>query len=299
MNNHKDNNPIQNTNLESQINFKSILGRFLGYLPYFIISIFLSVTIAFLVNRYSSEKFMVKAYFLVKEKGGRNNMEGMENFLQGMQLFSATKNVENEIGIMKSRIVTEETVKSCDFQIDYFGSGSIKTQDLYGVSPFVVVIDSANIQPYNFRFFVNFINEKELHIRTAPITKTYKPVILSPLNQQPYAVPFKFKEGNYKVGDVIEGGTYRFKIYITAPEKINLETEYSFILNSTSLLVSKYAGNFSIKSISKQASIVEISKEGNWPAKDMVFINNLMKTYIQKGLNDKNQISVNLSKLRN
>ena len=54
-------------NIESNINFKTIIGRFLGYLPYFIISLVLAISIAYLVNRYTPIKYSVKAQFLIKE----------------------------------------------------------------------------------------------------------------------------------------------------------------------------------------------------------------------------------------
>jgi FtsZ-interacting cell division protein YlmF len=42
--------------------------------------------------------------------------------------------------------------------------------------------------------------------------------------------------------------------------------------------------------------LVEIAKEGDIPQKDIVFLNELMETYLQSGLEDKNKVTQNTIK---
>jgi hypothetical protein len=97
-----DNNNQTNTNIgnlasnisdEGGINFKQIIGKFLSFLPYFILSLSISLTVAFLINRYSNPAYLVKATLLIKEKNSRTGMDGADGFLQGMQLLSTIKNI--------------------------------------------------------------------------------------------------------------------------------------------------------------------------------------------------------------
>ena len=69
----KEFTPINSS--DTSKNFKTLIGKFLGYLPYYILSIIISFLIAFMVNRYSSEKYLVKGYFLIKEKGGSHDQK--------------------------------------------------------------------------------------------------------------------------------------------------------------------------------------------------------------------------------
>jgi hypothetical protein len=207
-------------NIESNINFKTIIGRFLGYLPYFIISLVLAISIAYLVNRYTPIKYSVKAQFLIKDKGNRGGLDGMEGFLQGMQLINTSKNVENEIGLMKSRIMIEETIKNCDFNITYYGLGKIKNQDLYPNQPFVVLIDSNHAQSYDIYYKIKFTTLESIEIEIEP--KDPKVLCLIPSSNQILNVPLLGHKNTYKTNQIIETANFRFKILITNPELINL-----------------------------------------------------------------------------
>jgi tyrosine-protein kinase Etk/Wzc len=55
-------------NIDGGLNFKNILGKFLAFLPYFVISLVLSLGIAFLVVRYSTPTYLLKTTLLIKEK---------------------------------------------------------------------------------------------------------------------------------------------------------------------------------------------------------------------------------------
>jgi tyrosine-protein kinase Etk/Wzc len=108
--NRNDNLVGQSQPLEQGLNFKTILGKFLAFIPYFILSITISFTVAFLVNRYSNPRYLVKGTILIKEKGAnKGGLDGADNFLQGMQLLSTSRNIENEQGIIRSKGVVIAT----------------------------------------------------------------------------------------------------------------------------------------------------------------------------------------------
>jgi capsular exopolysaccharide synthesis family protein len=283
----------QDLKIEPIINFKSIIGRFLGYLPYFILSLLIGGIVTFLINRYSNEKYIVRAQFLIKDKSNFGRMEGMESFLSGMQLVNTSKNIENEIGLMRSRIIVQETLKNCDFNISYFSSGSIKNKELYRNNPFVVLVDSNHLQTYDLEFTIKFKNGNDFDFeidKTKEDTKYFQQI---PKTGQYISTPIHTVNNKYKNNEIIESPAYRFKLVIVNPEAIKEMSEFKFVFNSESNLIRKYSNSYSIKPLNKHASIVDIVKESSEPQKDVRFINALMQTYIQKGLSDKNEISVN------
>ena len=75
---------------------------------------------AFLVNRYSTSRYLVRSTLLIKEKGAGKSFDGADNFLSGMSLLNTSKNLENEIGILKSKTMVKKTLVNLDFKIDYF-----------------------------------------------------------------------------------------------------------------------------------------------------------------------------------
>ena len=152
----RNNNNIENSNdydfvaknkvAEIPLDFKMVIGKVLSFLPIFILSIGISLLIAWTVTRYSDNRYLISGSILLKEKGrAGSNMGGMENFIEGMQLLSVNRNIENEVAILKSKYLVQETLKQLDFGISYFGKGTIKQEEYYRNCPFG--IRSISLQP--------------------------------------------------------------------------------------------------------------------------------------------------------
>jgi tyrosine-protein kinase Etk/Wzc len=275
--------------LDGGINFKSIIGKFLAFIPYFIFSILFTLTVAFLINRYSTPRYLVKGSILIKEKGGRAGIDGADNFLQGMQLLSTSRNIENEQGIIKSKSLVQSTIRQLNFGISYFSQGSIKKTDLFGNLPFLVELDSQHVQILGAEISLNFINEKEVEVWVERGGELFIPVTSEKV--KPGGVIEKRK---YNLKDLIVSENFSFRIKILDPTIIGNATNfYSFRLNSFEGIVNEYYNSYSLRPINKLSSIIEISKEGRWPEKDKAFIDELCRSYIRLGMDEKNRVTQN------
>jgi tyrosine-protein kinase Etk/Wzc len=275
---------------ESSFNFKKVIGKFLAFLPYFIVAVVISLVIAFLVNKYSNAEYLVRGSILIKEKGGtRGNYDGAENFVQGMQLLNASRNIENEQGILKSRALVEETIRNLDFGISYYNIGSLKTSDLYGDLPFAIILDSNHIQISKKIIAFKFIDNNNIEISIEKggqlmIPKTGE--IVRTLSEN-------YKE-NFKLEEWITSDFFKFKIQLLNPKIVQYKDgQYGFRLNPFESIVNSYYNRYNIKSINKLASLFEVSIVGEWPEKDKAFINQLFKSYIKTGLDDKIRVTQN------
>lgn len=273
---------------DSGINIKVIIGKLLAFLPYFIISLVICLCVAFLVNKYSNPRYMIKTTLLIKEKSDRGGTAGAESFLQGMQLLNSTRNIENEQGILRSRFIVEETIKKLDFGISYYMRGSIRKTDLYGSIPFLIELDSNHLQVGKKEVDILFINKNEVEISVDEGAMSMVPrtgEFVRKLNAS--------KKIKFPINEQIITEDFSFKINIINPSnlEVNNNTIYSFKLNMPSDLISEFDGRYIIRPINKQSSIIEIVKEGSWPKKDMAFINQLCQTYIQMGMDDKNKVT--------
>lgn len=274
---------------EGGINVKQIIGKFLSFLPYFILSVLLSLSVAFLINRYSNPRYLVKATMLIKEKNSRGGMDGADGFLQGMQLLNTSKNIENELGVIRSRNMVLETIKNLDFGISYYSLGSIKKTDLYKSSPFSIQIDSNHLQCKGGEILLKFTSGNQVEVYS-----TNKLDVFVPRTGEVVSAQVELPKKVFKLSDEIVSEQYKFRIQFKQPNvSIDKELVFSFRLNEIEALVKQYANNYTAKPLNKQSSIVEISLEGNWPEKDMAFINALCATYINRGLEEKNKTTSN------
>jgi uncharacterized protein involved in exopolysaccharide biosynthesis len=285
---------IQQTNFtEGTLNFKVILGKFLAFLPFFIISILISLSVAYLVNRYATPKFALKTSLLIKDKG-RGAFDGAESFLQGSSLLMQSKNIENEIGILKSRSLIEETLKNINLTISYYGEGKVKKSEKYKDLPFIVEIDTNHFQCYGVPIFVKFLNNNRVEI-----SSNGKPgKVLIPYSEQSVeGVNSSIETKNFDLAQYITLENLKIKITLLDKKLIDqTENKHYFVLNTKESLIKKYANSFAVKTINKQSSIVEITKETNYPEKDVEFLDALCRTYINMGVDDKAQISKNTMK---
>ena len=134
----------------SSFNIKLVIGKLLAFLPFVLFSLFISLFVAYLANRYATPRYLIKSSILIKEKGGlKNQFDGADNFLSGMSLLNQSKNLENEMGILVSRSLVTKTLEKLDFKFDYFSLGSGKRTNIYGKSPFIITLDSSHLQCYD------------------------------------------------------------------------------------------------------------------------------------------------------
>jgi capsular exopolysaccharide synthesis family protein len=232
---------------------------------------------------------MVKATMLIKEKNARGGMDGADGFLQGMQLLNTSKNIENELGIIRSRSLVKETIKNLDFGISYYSIGSIKKTDLYGINPFTILLDSNHLQVIGGELTLKFIGNGEVEVFAE------KPVnVFVPKTGEVVRTEIELPKQNFNLQSEMASENYKFKIRFNEPSLLKAkDVVFSFKLNDRGSLINEYVNNYSIKPANKQSSIVEITKEGNWPEKDIAFINKLCSTYTNKGLDEKNKTTIN------
>jgi tyrosine-protein kinase Etk/Wzc len=277
-----------NVSLEEGLDLKRILGKFLAFIPYFIISIIISMFIAFLINRYSDPRYLIQSTLLIKEKNGRGGgFDGADNFLQGMQLLSTSRNIENEQGILKSKSIVAATIENLDFGISYFAEGSVRKADLYGNLPFIIKLDSNHLQCRSTYINIRFLPEEKIECWIEGIGEVFVPktgTIVQKIETKQKWV--------FKLNELIVTDYFSFKVFVVDPKILIIgDAIYSIKLNQFEKLVSQYYNKYTIKPINKQASILEITKEGQYPEREVAFLNELCKTYIQQGLDEKNNVT--------
>ena len=99
------NSEASNTNLElsdaGNLDIKRYLSMFISNWYWFAITLFISYSIAYGVNRYSERIYSVSSSLLIKDdQGGLNSSIG--NIIPGGDIFRSQQNLKNEIGILKS-----------------------------------------------------------------------------------------------------------------------------------------------------------------------------------------------------
>jgi len=275
-----ESNLNQNQQNESTIDIKIFILKIIANWYWFAFSIFVTISIAYLINRYTDPVFKQSALVLIQDKD--NTLSGgVEGILeeQGILRGSKKKVVENEMAVINSYRMTYKTICELpDFDISYFGVGRIRTVEFYKSCPFVVILDTNRTNLKNYPVNIRLLSENEYFLEIEESSSVKKKM---------------------KFGEWYNDSSFTFCINLTKPyikSDPNYNYPYFFILNDRHELTNLYKGKLSLATTDKKSTVIEISTQGLVPQKESDFINKLLDVYINSGLEEKNQIALNTIK---
>ncbi|RAW01476.1 capsular biosynthesis protein [Pseudochryseolinea flava] len=110
-----------------QINFKRVADRAVRLWYVTVLSLAIAITLAHLINRYSTPIYPVKASIIIKE--GDENAGA--KFLYDNELLNPYRNFYNEVYIMRSYPLLQGVMEELGFDVALYVEGDIKTSEYY------------------------------------------------------------------------------------------------------------------------------------------------------------------------
>ena len=144
----------------SSLGIKELFYKYIRFLPLFIISVALSLFVAFIYLRYATLIYRSTGTMIIQDDQSNT---GSNDKLD--QIFSSDnkKNIQNEIEYNKSRQMMSRVVKALNLNLTYEAKGNIKELNIYKSNPFIVealqIADSSG-----FDFTVNFDGPNKFQI---------------------------------------------------------------------------------------------------------------------------------------
>lgn len=140
-------NPMNNN--DDEINIREDLEKYAYHWKWFVLSVFLSILIAFVYLRYAPDKYEVKTTVLIEseENGVMSELSGFENL--GL-LGGASAVLEDEMELLKSRTLMDKIVQELEGNVFYFSQTDIKRTGLHkSRTPVKVIFFEKDKQFYN------------------------------------------------------------------------------------------------------------------------------------------------------
>jgi len=259
------------------IDIKKYLYKILANLYWFAISIFISLSVAYMVNRYTTPIYSVSATIIVRDDESRNGLIGAENLIPGMKIFRNQQKVQNEIGILQSHNMAKKTISQLNFDINYIGVGTIRDEKLYTSSPFQVNIDTAKNQLFGNSCNVSIINKNEYML------------IIESMNIKK----------RVKFGEQFENDKFSFNITLRDSANFNENKpnagyrNFNFFINDRANIINEYCGKLSVGVNNNKGSVLTLTTQGANPQQEVDYLNKLSEVYIKAGLAEKNQTAIN------
>lgn len=271
MQNYIDNNQDEN----STIDLKAELLKYLIYWKWFIISIIISISIAFFYLKITPKIYDVNTTILIKE----DNKSDLSNQLSAFTEYAfggSKNNIENEIEIIKSRSLSEKVIDSLNLQYSYSFKDGLKTIQLYKDTPITLeFFPSSENNNINIQFDFFPINEKSFKLQ---------------INEE--------IKGTFKINELInfDLGT----IIIKNNPKSNINNDYkieqlTIKYAPTSVVSNNIRNKVTVNPTSKTSSVVTIALKSSLPQEAVAYLNKLVELYNLQGIQDKRYIAKHTS----
>jgi tyrosine-protein kinase Etk/Wzc len=263
---------------EESIDIKRYLSLFMSNWYWFSIALFISVSVAYGINRYSQKIYSVSSTLLIKDdqNGGMGSIA--TSVIPGGDIFKSQQNLKNEMEILKSFSLNYTVMKNLqDFHVVYFGVGrrGIVESMMYKICPFIVEYDSLELQKRKgFKVGITILNEKQYKIELDGKTNIERVKNFDePFSE--FGFDFKIKKRNPDQPIYSRSSSNSYYFYFTDP----------------AILANQYRSKLSVAPRDKDASLVTLSVSGYVPEQEADYLNMLMKVYIDYGLEFKKQIA--------
>jgi len=258
---------------KEQVSFdiKNYLLKLVAYWYLFFISISIAFSINYYNNRFAISRYVSNSTIILKDE-----LQTTQRVVGGLNLFDNRKNIENEIGILKSYSLTKEALEELDFEISYYRYERFKSDiDLYKSCPFVVELDSNRYQTDYYKCHITILSEKEYSLS---------------LGEEELGKTLKF-------GETFSNKSISFKITKNENFKDNFKNfvgkEYYFYKNNLISLIKSYSSRINIDLRSPNSSILWLWLNGTVQQRMVDYQNKLAELYLKRRLSDKNRIVKN------
>lgn len=241
----------------SGLDIKELFFRYIRFLPLFIISVALSLLVAYLYLRYATPVYRSTGTLVIQ--GGESSTQGDEKF-QALFSSGGSKNIQSEIEYLRSRPLMERVVRSLNLNISYYGVGNIKEQNIYKSSPVILQVVQLNDSLHAFTLKLQFRDETTFQVDEAASLFTL-------------GETFKTNYGVFKLVRNITGA-------ISKEYKINWEP--------TPVVASAYSRDLVIAPKAQGTGILTLTLESTNPVLAADVINQLMQEYQEATVEDKN-----------
>ncbi len=263
---------------QEEVSLKDQITHYLRYWFWFLLSLAICGTLAFLNLRYSTYSYVSEATILIKDD--KNASLSEIAIFEDLGLTGSALNksqFENEIEILKSRRLLTEVVKELKSNIRYFKVGSIKTSELYEDLPFrIKIFDESNADNLSSKgLIVKILSDTEFEVKQGEegITKKYR-----------FNEPFKIDIGDVALIPNVNSDEFQHQ-----------KDNFIIGISSVEKAVNDLRKKIKVESVSKNSSssILRLTLISAQKVKAEATLDILVRVYNKDAIDDRNLVSKN------
>ena len=264
---------------DSLLNFQFLIKTFILNWQWFLLSLIITMSAAMIYVRYSLPVYQVSAKVLIKDEDntssrGRSNQIMNTNTLG---ILTSTDGFDNELEILKSKSLAEETVLDLKLYVNYYSVGKIIDVPVYDETP--VLVD---------------LNKEKLEVLEGPV-KLQISKDNNIYNVQGVCVKNGAKQvfkGEGKLPFIIKSPVGTISL-VQNPRFVESDVKKKYIANiyNPKDVINSYV-NIGVEPLSKTTSIAVLTRNDLLPERAKEYLKHLVTVYNRQANEDKNIIAV-------
>ena len=276
----------------SSFDIRTIFTLFVLNWPWFLLSMFICVCGALIYLRYTAPVYQVSAKMLIKEEtSNRRPSNQMLSNMQDLGFISNSAGIDNEVEILKSRILAQEVVKDLKLYTEYRSEGRITKVLVYKTNPIIVDMTAEDLDDLDM-WFGQFSMKLTKEGNTYHVVGT-KNEFKGSFTTLPATVETPYGTLTFTENEAIPHLKHQPSVNNGEEKEPVDQKSMSYIITITSpkSVASRYANALSVAPTSKLTSIAELTLNDQNPDRGFDYLKHLAVCYNRQANADKNEIA--------
>ncbi len=250
---------------ENQINWRKYFFLFLGNWYWFLITLGIALSVAFLKVRYTIPQYQATAKLIIEQE---ESSQDMINQLRAVRYWIRQADLANETAKLTSFATIKRAVDSLEQDIFWTAHGRIRVRPLFEGQRFRIAVLSDTVDWFkNQEWYIDYIDQTKYRLYKEESIDTILPL----------GIAVDIKGWKFATTLVRESG------HLT----------YSFIVNDPVVLSRRYKGKLSVEYDEETGSTITLRSIGPVGEREVEFLNTLSQIYILSELERKQTIADN------
>lgn len=254
---------------EKELNLQKILGLLLAYWWLYLVLILVSLSCGYLYLRYSTSQYKITAKILVKDNKKGGGASGMAVF-EELGLLGGQNSVDNEVELLKSRTLMENTVSAIQLNARYYVEGNIKQTEIFK-------------EKAPFKLDLVEINEDSLQQAAH--------ILFTPVDTNNFRLTYNNAEKVYKYNETISFPFAKLRLVGSQIKKNSRNEVIQIVINRLDNVVSEFQQKLNVSVTSKTVSTIDLALDDAVPERGEVLLNTLIRIYNVMNTEDKNRVA--------
>ena len=257
------------------INIRAELEKYLFHWKWFALGILLALIGAFLFLRYATPKYSASTTILIKNDKQGGLSEELAAFEDLGIVGGSSKNIDNEIEILKSRKLIKGVVHKLNLNTSLIVEGRVKESEVYFKKP--IAFQFKEIDSLNFNKIDTIIN---IEITSSDHFKLFD------INENLISEnSFNQNISSVTLGEFAINKTEHF-------DENEISKKYKLKITPINKIVDSYLKDISVNPINKKSSVIKLSLQSPLKEKAEDILDELVYQYNLDAIKDKKEVSI-------